>query len=184
MAVILLRLRRVAILAAAVLFLWAAFLSGGGTLVYATVEAYLFVPLGLEIVALAASPGPRRGLQILTWKHGALAVIVTLVVSATSYPAAVIVIAVICAAMALASSLGRWLVVLLAVAAWPFFFGGPLAYLGPFSGPGFRIALAYLPPGLALIAWTYLPPLVLLVLAVIAARRESLRPASFPPASG
>ena len=165
MAVVLLRLRRVAILAAGVMFLWVAFLSGGGTYVYATAEAYLFVPLGLEIAALATSPGPRRGLQILTWKHGALVVIATLAVATTGYPVTLIVIAVIGAAMALASSLGRWLLVLLAIAAWPLF-----------ATPTLTTAIElYLPSGWVFISQAYLLPAALLAVFAVAARRESRR---------
>jgi hypothetical protein len=161
-ALVLLRLRRVAALAAVAMLIWVAFLSGSGTLVYGTAEAYLFLVLGLEIVALAASPGPRRGLQILTWKHGALVVIAALAVATTSYPVTLIVIAVIGAAMALASSLGRWLLVLLAIPAWPFF-TLPVEVFLPLAS------------WLSFIGQAYLLPLALLVLAVIAARRESLR---------
>ena len=39
-----------------------------------------FLALGLGIVALVASPGPRRGLQILTWKQAGLVVIAALAV--------------------------------------------------------------------------------------------------------
>jgi hypothetical protein len=39
------------------------------------------VGLGLEITALVASPGPRRGRAILTWKHYVLAGVVTVTVS-------------------------------------------------------------------------------------------------------
>jgi hypothetical protein len=123
-ALVLLRLRRAAALAAVVMVIWVALLSGGSTYVYATAEAYLFVPLVLEIVALTASPGPPRGLQILTWKHGVLVVIVTLTVSYAATlndPVTLVVITVTGAAMALASSLGRWLLVLLAIAVWPSF---------------------------------------------------------------
>lgn len=180
MALVLLGLRRTAALTAAAMLAWLAFFSGSGTLVNGTMDAPGFLALGLEIVALTASPGPRRGLQMLTWKHSAVVVIATLAVITVGYPVTVIAIAMICAGMALASSLSRWLLVLLAIPAYPFFFGGPLAYVGPISGPGFHIALTYLPPGLALIAWTYLPPLVLLILAAIAARRESLRSAGLP----
>jgi hypothetical protein len=174
----LLRLRRVAALVAVAMLLWLAFFSGSGTGLNGTVDAPSFLALGLEIVALTASPGPRRGLQILTWRHAALVVIATLAVSITSHPVMLIAIAVICAAMALASSLSRWLLALLAIPACPFFFGGPFPYLGgPFSAPGLHIALAFMPPGLALITSTYLPPLAVLALAVITARRESVRPA-------
>ena len=169
---VLLRLRRTAALTAAAMLIWLAFFSGSGTLVNGTVDAPGFLALGLEIVALTASPGPRRGLQILTWKHSTIVVIATLAVSTVGYPVTGIAIAVICAGMALASPLSRWLLVLLAIPAYPFFFGGMMAFIGPFS-TGLRIAQTYLPPGLALVAWTYMPPLVLLVLAVITARRES-----------
>jgi hypothetical protein len=39
------------------------------------------VGLGLEITALVVSPGPRRGRAILSWKHYALAGVVTVVIS-------------------------------------------------------------------------------------------------------
>jgi Domain of unknown function (DUF1707) len=184
MALVLLRLRRVAALSAAAMLIWLAFFSGSGTLVNGTADAPGFLALGLEIVALTASPGPRRGLHILTWKHGALVVVATLAVSSTSYTVTLIAIAVICAGMALASSLGRWLLVLLAIPAYPFVLGGPFSLLGgAFFVSGFSTPLAYLPSGLGFIAWTYLPSLVLLVLAVIAGRRESLRSAYFPRSS-
>lgn len=67
--------------------LWVAFLSGGGGMAYGTANAFYYLALGLEILALIASPGPRRGLRILTWKHGALVVIATLAVTNISYPA-------------------------------------------------------------------------------------------------
>ncbi|MGI8449138.1 MAG: hypothetical protein ACR2MP_18555 [Streptosporangiaceae bacterium] len=125
-AVVLLRWRHLALLAAAGMVLWVALFSGGATYVWATEEAYLFVPLGLEIIALAASPGPRRGVQVLSWKLGALVVIATLAVAIAqyaprvSYLVSLIVLAVIGLAMLLASSRGRWLLLLLTIAAWPF----------------------------------------------------------------
>jgi hypothetical protein len=170
-ALVLLRLRRIAALAAGAMFLRVAFLSGDSTLLYATWNAYLFVPLGLEIAALAASPGPRRGLQILTWRHGALVVIAALAVSIPRYPVTLIAIAVIGAAMALASSLGRWLLVLLAIAAWPFFAGIPLT------------TPVYFPIGVGYVSRAYLLPAALLVLFVMTARRDSRRSSPFPPAS-
>jgi Domain of unknown function (DUF1707) len=178
-ALVLLRLRRVAVLAAAVMVLWVAFLSGGSTYIWVTAEAYLFVPLVLEIVALTASPGPRRGLQILTWKHGALVVIAAVAVSninyvaILSYPVNLIVVAVIGAAMVLASSLGRWLLVLLAIAAWPFFLP-PLPVI-PWA--------FYLPYGLGVVGLAYLVPAALLAVFVMTARRESRRSSPFSPAS-
>jgi hypothetical protein len=173
-ALVLLRLRRAAALAAAAMVLWVAFLSGGSTYFYVTADAYLFLALGLEIAALVASPGPRRGLQILTWKHGALVVIATLAVATTSYPVTLIVIAVICTVMALASSLGRRLLVLLAIQAWPFFV--PPEWTTPWQ-------LLHLAPAPGIIGQTYLPPAVLLGVFIMAARRESLRSSPIPPAS-
>jgi hypothetical protein len=178
-ALVLLGLRRIAVLAAAVMVLWVAFLSGNSMGLNATMEAYLFVPLVLEIVALASSPGPRRGLQILTWKHGALVVIAALAVSNTyyfailSYPVNLIVVAVIGAAMALASSLGRWLLLLLAIAAWPLLL--PPVLITPWE--------FYLPYGLGVVGRTYLVPAALLDVFVTTARRESRRSSPFPPAS-
>jgi hypothetical protein len=164
-ALVLLRLRRAAALAAGVMFLWVALLSGGSTYIYATAEAYLFVPLGLEIVALAVSAGPRRGLQILTWKHGALVVIAMLAVATTSYPVTLIVIAGIGSAMALASSLGRWLLVLLVIAAWPFLVFPVLI----------TTMELYLPSGFGFVSQAYLLPAALLAVFAVAARRDSRR---------
>src|SRR5262249_23085902 len=139
---------------------------------FATGDAGVFLAVGLQIVSLTASPGPRRGLQILTWKHGAFTVIATLLLGtdliAMAQPARLAVIAVICAGMALASSLARWLLLLLAIPASPFF-------VGLSTPPGFGVALAFLPTSTALIAACYLPSLVLLALAVVAIRRASSR---------
>jgi uncharacterized protein DUF1707 len=131
---------------------------------------YLFLAVGLELAALRASPGPRRGLQILTRKHAALVVIAALAVGAAPSPVTpammFAVIGVICTTMALASSLGRWLLVLLAIPGWTFFF----------TWAPFPIALAFLPRDAAFIAQSYLPSLILLTLAVITACRRPLHP--------
>jgi hypothetical protein len=174
-ALVLLRLRRVAALAAVALVFWVALLSGGSTFVYGTADAYPLLALSLEIVALTASPGPRRGLQILTWKHGALTVIAMLAVTtATSYPVTLIALAVICAAMALTSSLGRWLLVLLAIPAWPYFY--PPNFIAPWQ----LLHVAHAP---GFIGQAYLPPAALLAAFIIGARRESLRSSQLPAAS-
>ena len=183
-AVVLLRLRRVAVLTAVGMLLWLALLSGSGTLLSGASDAPGYLALGLVVVALIASPGPRRGLQILTWKHAALVVIATLTLGiTTSHQLTLIVIAVICAGMALVSSLSRWLLVLLAIPAYAFFFGGPYAVFGEPSSAVFHVATTYLPLGLAMVTLAYLLPLVLLVLAVVAARRESLRSSRTPSSS-
>lgn len=82
-------------------------------------------------------------------------------------PVRLAVIGVICAGMALASPLGRWLALLLAIPAYPFLAG--------FSPPGSGIAMAFLPTSAAVIAPLYLPPLALAVLAIAATRRASFR---------
>ena len=172
--------------AAALLALWkprAAALAAAGLLILlvsglpsasfslAVGDDYLFLAVGLELAALLASPGPRRGLQILTWKHAALAVIAVLAVGASPSPVTRAVmfamIGVLCTGMALASTLGRWLLVLLAIPGYPFFF----------TWAPFPIALAFLPPDAAFIAKSYLPSLILLTLAVVTACRRPLRPA-------
>jgi hypothetical protein len=166
-----LRMRRVAVLAAAGLLI----LLGSGLpshgVALAVSDDYLFLAVGLEIAALMASPGPRRGLQILTWKHAALAVIAVLAIGASPSPLTpavmFIVLGVICTAMALTSSLGRWLLVLLAIPGYPFFF----------TWAPFPIAMAFLPPDAAFIAKSYLPSLILLTLAVVTAWRRPPRPA-------
>lgn len=170
-ALLALRMRRVAALAAAgLLILLASGLPSQGVAL-AVGDDYLFLAVGLELAALLASPGPRRGLQILTWKHAALAVIAVLavVLSPSPVPPAVMfaVIGVLCTAMALTSSLGRWLLVLLAIPGYPFFF----------TWAPFPITLAFLPPDAAFVAKSYLPSLILLTLAVVTACRRPLRPA-------
>jgi hypothetical protein len=129
--------------------------------------AYGILMLVMEVIALSASPGPRRALQILTWKHWAFAVIATLLagpyVVPMTPPVRVAVTVVICAAMAVASSLGRWVLLLLA---------------GPVCPTLARILMdvGYLRLSSAGIAELYLPSLALVVLAIAAARRTSFRP--------
>ena len=121
--------------------------------------------------------GPRRGLQILTWKHAAVVLVATTLVWTRVIPmdpaarlaVRLIVIAVVGAGMALTSSRGQWLVLLLAIPAYPL-----LLFIGlSHFPPGFRASLALLP----LMAAYYLPPLALVALAALAARRASARSA-------
>jgi hypothetical protein len=149
------------------LLTWLVYVTGwpGWSLLYGTADAYILLALALQTVAVAASPGPRRGLQILTRKRGALIVIATLAVSTTAYPVTLIVLAMICTAIALTSPVGRWLLLLLAIPAWPFFV--PLFLMIPWD--------VDLPPGLSVLGQAYLPPAALLVVFVIAARRRSAR---------
>jgi hypothetical protein len=71
----LLRLRRTAALAATALLIWLAY-----SIADAPNWSYIDAPsmrslsvAGLEIAALLASPGPRRAMQIINWRHYALA---------------------------------------------------------------------------------------------------------------
>ncbi len=124
LALAMLRLQRAAALAVVALLIWLAYLAGSPYLRFeyvTTVNPYILLAVGLQIVAVTASPGPRRGLQLLTWKHAALTVVAAGAVAVASYPWTLVVIPVICAAMALTSSLGRWLLVLLAIPLGPYF---------------------------------------------------------------
>jgi hypothetical protein len=166
--------RAAALTAAGLLILLISGLASRQGVALAVGDDYLFLAVGLEIAALLASPGPRRGLQILTRKHAALAVIAVLTFGASPSPVppAVMsaIIGVLCTAMALASSLGRWLLVLLAIPGYPLLFAWA-------PQPGFHLALAFLPLPAALVAGSYLPSLILLTLAVVTACRRPPRPA-------
>jgi hypothetical protein len=172
-----LRLPRTAALAGAGLVIWQVSDARGLLFGIAIGDVPVTMAAALLTVALVASRGLRRGLQLLTWKHAALVLIVTILVGTSVIPmdrpallvVRFIVIAVIGAGMMLTSSLGRWLVALLAIAAYPF-----LLFAGLSLFPaGFRASL----PFGSLMAAYYLPPLALLLLAVMAARRASRRPA-------
>jgi hypothetical protein len=130
-ALVLLRLRRTAALSAAGMLIWHASTSAGTpNWGYTGPQPMLIsAALGLEIAALAASSGPRRGLQILTWKHYALTAVVAVTLGVTintlwpSHPAVadaitITVIAVGTTGMAAASALSRRVMVLLSVLAY------------------------------------------------------------------
>lgn len=170
-----LRMRRVAALACAGLLILIVS-SQHGDLVIG--EASMITAIGLQAVALAASAGPRRGLQILRWKYAVVVITAILLactgVISTALMPRLILLALITAVVALTSSLGRWLLLLLAIPLYPLFvFGAP-----PFSqGFGWGYGLDFLPfPAVAYVA-CYLPPAALAVLAVVAARRASSRSA-------
>jgi hypothetical protein len=129
-ALVLLRLRRIAALAAAGMLIWFA-VPAADALNWSYIAPWsmlIFLALGMEIAALMASPGPRRGLQILTPKHYALAVVVAATTGSAinwqlGWPAVstVIVITVIAASMAgmaAASPLSRRIMFLLSFPAY------------------------------------------------------------------
>jgi hypothetical protein len=133
------------------------------------------------MAAVIASPGLRRGLQLVTWKHVALAVIAALAVAITSYPWTLVVIPVICAAMALTSSLGRWLLVLLAIPLGPYV-AVPYIYVIAW-GPHMQLYVAGLIPTgpLGPLGQSCVLAAVFLGVFVIAACRESLRSRKLAP---
>jgi len=167
-----LRLPRLAALAGAGLLTWLIYDLPGGRFGIAVGDVPMVLAAATVTFALAVSGGPRRGLQILTWKYAALVTVATILVGTSVVPmdrpdrlvARLIVIIVIGAGMALTSSLGRWLVLLLAVAAYPVVLFTGLSLFPP----GLRASLAFLP----LMAAYYLPPVAVLL---VAARRLGLR---------
>jgi hypothetical protein len=170
---VLLRLRRTAALAAAAMLTWYTVSSAGGALNWGYLDPQwmlIFFALGLEIAALVTSPGPRRGLQILTRKHYALAAVVAVTLGAAlgwlwpSHQAAsdAIMITVIAASMggmAAASPLSRRVMVLLSALAYyfivglivpPSMVGGPFEYTSGWVGP-LRVTLTCLPLAAAVV---------------------------------
>ena len=190
LALSLLRLRRIATRATVALLIGLAYLAilsywaGGPDPVGVSTIAggpYIMLALGLQMAAVTASPGLRRGLQLVTWKHVALTVVAAVAVAITSYPWTLVVIPVICAAMALTSSLGRWLLVLLAIPLGPYV-AVPYIYVIAW-GPHMQLYVA------GLIHTGPLGPLgqscvlaaVFLGVFVVAACRESLRSRKLAP---
>jgi hypothetical protein len=185
-----LRMRRLAALAGAGLLIWFVSDLRGYLAPFAIGDFSVFLAAGLVTAALAASRGPRRGVQILTWKHAAVVLIVTMLVCTSAIPmdaplrpvVRLTVIGVTGAGMALASSRGRWLVLLLAIPAYPMLlfnalslFPGSYGYhLAPMPADALTVGL---PVSAPLIAEYCLPSLALAALAVLAARRASARSA-------
>jgi len=136
---------------------------------------YIMLALGLQMAAVTASPGLRRGLQLVTWKQAALTVIAAVAVAITSYPWTLAVISVICAAMGLTSSRGRWLLVLLAIPLGPYV-AVPYTYVIGW-GPHMRLYVTWLmsPGALGQLGQACVLAAVFLGVFVVAACRESLR---------
>lgn len=118
-ACVLMRLRRTAALGAAAMLVWSATPATytPGWLYLSMTNMLIFVTLGLEVAALLASPGPRRGREILTWKGFVTALAVPAAVAsvvvwvweehpAASAAIAVSVIALAVGGIALTSALG------------------------------------------------------------------------------
>ena len=192
LALSLLRLQRIATRATVALLIGLAYLAilsyraGGpdpGQVSTIAGGPYVMLALGLQMAAVTASPGLRRGLQLVTWKHVALTVIAAVAVAITSYPWTLVVIPVVCAAMALTSSLGRWLLVLLAIPLGPYV-AVPYLYVIAW-GPHMWLYVASLmsPGALGPVGQACVLAAVLLALVVIAACRESRRSRQLAPPS-
>ncbi len=147
---------------------------------YSQGSPYELLAVAVQLVAVTASPGPRRGLALLTWRGAALTVIAAAAITIAWYPLAVPVVVIIAATMSLSSSLGRWLLPLFAVPVWP--------YLTSYFYPAIhtKIVLRLDVPLLvrlnsdlaAATSWqgeVYLFPAFLLCLFAAAAWRDSLR---------
>src|ERR1022692_2638599 len=175
----LLRLPRGALAVIAISVLYWISSNGAGYYLRSPWEMFAMSCYVLEAAALAASPGPRRGLRLLlTWRRGlALAVAaattgilwkLTYGVHLSSGPAArraaaLIVLGSIAIAMVMSSRLGRHLVVLFAIMFYP------VALM-------LARETAYVPLPVAMtrswLALMYLPPLLLAAMAVAASRRS------------
>jgi hypothetical protein len=166
-AIVLLRLRRTAVGVALVMLIGAAIVLATGLPADGYAVGFYGSVLVLEIVALLGSPGPRRGLELLTWKHW-LALVVVAAAASLLPRAPGLSLVIMVAVMALAVT---WLVLSL-----------PLArrVLTLLAIPGYYyvIGIWVRPPVAAgAIAAVYLPPLAIAGLAAVAARRAA-RPAT------
>ena len=130
-ALVLLGLRRIAGVAATGMLIWL-------TVVFAAAANWdyaeprsmiLLVTFGLESVALLGSPGPRRGMSLMTWKYYAAAVAVPAVIGslpwwlgpahpAVSGAVALAALAFVIAGMTLASPVAKRLAILVSIPAY------------------------------------------------------------------
>jgi hypothetical protein len=150
-----------------------------------TVGELLLTCYALEAIALIASPGPRRGLRLLSWKSGPVLVVAAAALTVTwtltmrfayggAFPSgreaelsglAVLALVMLAAGVALFSQLGRYVVVLFAGMLCPFVFN-----LGSLGGA------VYIPTTEQAFAVQYLPPvLALCAIVAVAFRRRSSR---------
>lgn len=179
-ALVLLRLRRIAILATAGLLIWFLVATAGAPYWVGIDPGVMLTAaaLGLELAALLASAGPRQGIPLMTWRYYALAVLVPVAVAAIytwvwlPHPllanAAMITLVVITlAGMAVATPLSRRVALALSI---------PIYYLvvGHLVAPSFSYS-----PGGSSAGWegplrvslTVLPFAVLLCVALVVALR-------------
>jgi hypothetical protein len=139
----------------------------------------------LEATALIASPGPRRGLQLLSWKSGAVLVAAAAALTVTwtltmrlAYNdaftsggdaevngLAILALVMLAAGVFLFSRLGRYVVVLFAA-----MFGQYVLYLGS------AVGVVYIPTLAQVLAVVYVPPVVASgAIVAVALRRRNRR---------
>jgi hypothetical protein len=191
-AAVVLRLRRLALAAIAVILAWWIFSPQYGIQTDDVLSNLLLTCYLLEAVALLASPGPRRGLQLMTWRSAAfvaaaaaaLTVTWTLTLrldfnsaftswqDARANAEAVVVLLILAAAAVLLSQLWRCVVVLFAAVFYPYLLSlarVALIVRWPFqSGEATVVTVMYVPPLLAISA----------VVALAYRRRDGRAPSS------
>jgi hypothetical protein len=181
---VILRQRRLALtVITVVLALWIIDARYGFTSVD-TFDGLILTFYGLEATALIASPGPRRGLQLLSWKSGtvlvaaAAALTVTWTVTVTlnyglALPSsgeaevnglAVLALVILAAGVFLFSHLGRYVVVLFAGMLCPFVLG--LSWLA---------GSVYIPTTTQAFTIQYVPPVLTLSAIIAVAFRQRNR---------
>jgi hypothetical protein len=163
---VLLRLRRTAALAATAFLIWMAYSSSDGVnwSYFDAPSMLILAAAGLEVAALVASSGPVRAMQIVNWKHYALALAIPLGLAgifdwlwldhpAVSETIMITACGVTVAGMVLASPLSKRVVTLLALPVYylimellvpPSMTGGPYESTSGWVGP-WRITVTILP---------------------------------------
>jgi hypothetical protein len=165
----LLRLRRTAILVAAVLLTWTTLQASLGWQIQASNTAALLTAFAVEVAALIASDGPRRGLRLLRWKGLLMAIpwltlpVLVDLQAGVGYPGMhfnryLLVLAFIGMAATLASAKARRLLLLFAIPVSPF--------------------VTALPPYGTSPAGSYLAPAVPSLVAFFLSRRSRHKPAA------
>lgn len=171
---VLCRLRRTAIGVTLVLPVYLAAVSVTAYRFLATAFVAFYLLFGaLEVTALIASDGPRRGLEILTWPRRVMVVAGGVAAAAIGWgqilfpwaaPAALALSAAVLVVLALLFPVARRVLVLLAIPACP----AALAY----APASLVLARAAAPAAVSLL---YLPPLLLAGVALAAASRSRRR---------
>jgi hypothetical protein len=175
-AAVVLRLRRLALAAIAVILAWWILSPQYGIQPGDVFNNLLLTCYLLEAVALIVSPGPRRGLQLLTWRSGAVLVAAAVALTVTwtltlrlefgpaftsegdvqANAAAVVLLIALAGAAVLLSQLGRCVVVLFAAVFYPYVLvlaRIALVVRWPFqAGEATAVTVMYGPPLLAICA--------------------------------